>query len=89
MVISVDVKTAIEQNLELMTSQTNAYLPFLKVAFPGVRDFSELVFNMMVGNALTVFISQGAMRLQSPSADDFVEFGQIVESYKSKVKDLF
>ena len=89
MAISVDVKTTIEQNLELMTNQTKAYLPFLKVAFPGVRDFSELVFNMMVGNALTVFISQCAMRLQSPSADDFAEFGQIVESYKSKVKDLF
>lgn len=89
MTISVDIKTAIEQNLDLMISQTKAYLPFLRVAFPGVHDFSELVFNMMVGNALTVFISQCTMRLQSPSADDFAEFGRIVESYRSKVKDLF
>ena len=80
---------AIESNMELMLNQTKAYLPFLKVAFPAVRDLSELTFNMMVGNALTVFISQLAMRMQSPSESDFAEFGTIVEEYKSKVKELF
>ena len=80
---------AIESNMELMLNQTKAYLPFLKVAFPAVRDLSELTFNMMVGNALTVFISQLAMRMQSPSESDFAEFGIIVEAYKSKVKELF
>jgi hypothetical protein len=89
MTISSDVKMAIERNMELMLNQTKSYLPFLKVAFPAVRDLSELTFNMMVGNALTVFISQLAMRMQSPSESDFAEFGTIVETYKSKVKELF
>ena len=89
MTISPDIKTAIEKNMELMINQTRAYLPFLKVAFPAVRDISELTFNMMVGNALTVFISQFAMRMQSPSEGDFAEFGKIVEPYRSKVKEMF
>lgn len=89
MVISSDVKMAIERNMELMLNQTKSYLPFLKVAFPTVYDLSELTFNMMIGNALTVFISQLAMRMQSPSESDFAEFGTIVEAYKSKVKELF
>ena len=89
MTIQPEIKTAIERNMELMLSQTTAYLPFLKVAFPAVRDLSELTFNMMVGNALTVFVSQLAFRMQSPSASDFAEFGQIVEEYRSKVKEVF
>ena len=89
MTIQPDVKLAIEKNMDLMLNQTKAYLPFLKMAFPTVKDLSELTFNMMVGNALTVFISQLAMRMQSPSQNDFAEFGTIVEAYKSKVKELF
>lgn len=89
MVIQSEIKAAIDKNMELMLNQTKAYLPFLKVAFPAVRDLSELTFNMMVGNALTVFISQFAFRMQSPSEDDFAEFGKIVEAYRSKVKELF
>jgi len=89
MTIQPEIKTAIERNMELMINQTKAYLPFLKVAFPGVRDLSELTFNMMVGNALTVFISQFALRMQSPSENDFAEFGKIVEVYRSTVKELF
>jgi hypothetical protein len=87
--IQTEIKIAIERNMELMLNQTKAYLPFLKVAFPAVRDLSELTFNVMVGNAITVFVSQFAMRMQSPSAEDFAEFGKIVEVYRSKVKELF
>jgi hypothetical protein len=89
MVIQSEIKDAIDKNMELMLIQTKAYLPFLKVAFPAVRDLSELAFNMMMGNALTVFISQFAFRMQSPSESDFTEFGKIVEVYRSKVKELF
>ena len=89
MTVQPEIKIAIEKNMELMLDQTKAYLPFLKVAFPAVRDLSEMTFNMMVGNALTVFISQLAFRMQMPSASDFTEFGQIVEVYRSKVKELF
>ncbi len=89
MTIQPEVKAAIEKNMELMLNQTKIYLPFLKMAFPAVKDLSEMTFNMMVGNALTVFVSQCAMRMQIPSASDYTEFGQIVEVYKSKVKELF
>jgi hypothetical protein len=89
MTIQPEIKAAIEKNMELMLNQTKAYLPFLKVAFPAVRDLSELTFNMMMGNAFTLFVAQLAFRMQTPSASDFVEFGQIVESYRSKVKELF
>lgn len=89
MTIQPDIKIAVEKNMELMVNQTKVYLPFLKVAFPRVQDLSELTFNMMVGNALTVFLSQFAMRMQSPSETDFAEFGQIVGPYKNKVKEMF
>jgi len=88
-VIQSEIKIAIDKNMELMLNQTKAYLPFLKIAFPGVQDLSELTFNMMMGNAFTVFVSQFAFRMQSPSADDFAEFGKIVEAYRGKVKELF
>jgi hypothetical protein len=89
MAIPADIKTAVEKNMELMTGQTGAYLPFLKVAFPNVKDFSELIFNMMVGNTLTVFVAQYAMRMQSPSEEDFAEFGKLVEQYRKKIKEMF
>jgi hypothetical protein len=89
MTISSEIKAAIESNMELMINQTGAYVPFLKVAFPRVRDISDLTFNMMIGNALTVFITQFAMRMQSPSESDFAEFGKLVEAYRSRVKELF
>ena len=89
MAIPADIKTAVEKNMELMTDQTRTYLPFLKVAFPNVKDFSELIFNMMVGNTLTVFVSQYAMRMQSPSEEDFAEFGKLVEQYRKKIKEMF
>jgi hypothetical protein len=89
MTIQPEIKTVIEKNMELMINQTKAYLPFLKLAFPAVSNISDWTFNMMAGNALTVFVSQLAMRMQSPSASDFAEFGQIVEAYRNKVKELF
>jgi hypothetical protein len=75
--------------MDLMMSQTDIYSPFLKVAFPRVRDFSELVFDMMVRNALIIFISQYTMRILSPTEEDFAEFRKMVEPYRSKVKELF
>jgi hypothetical protein len=89
MTIQPEIKSAIEKNMELMINQTKAYLPFLKVAFPAVPNIADWTFNMMVGNALNLFVSHLAMRMQSPSASDFAEFGQIVEAFRSKVKELF
>ena len=89
MTIQPEIKDAIEKNMELMLNQTKAYLPFLKIAFPAVRDISELCFNLMVGNALTTFISQNALRMKSPEEQDFAEFGGIVEKYRTRVKEMF
>lgn len=89
MTIQPEIKDTIEKNMELMLNQTKAYLPFLKVAFPAVKDLPEMCFNLMVGNTLTVFISQYAWRMQSPGESDFTEFGTIVEKYRQKVKEMF
>ena len=89
MVLQPEVKDAIERNMELMLTQTKSYLPFLRVAFPGVKDLPEMCYNLMVGNALTTFLSQYALRMKSPGESDFTEFGAIVEKYRSKVKEMF
>jgi len=89
MTLQPEIKDAIERNMELMLTQTKSYSPFLKVAFPGVKDLSEMCYNLMVGNALTTFLSQYALRMKSPSESDFAEFGTIVEKYRSKVKEMF
>lgn len=89
MAVRPEVKEIIERNMDLMLKQGKAYLPFLQVAFPQVKDLSEMCFNLMVGNALTTFLSQYALRMQSPEEKDFAEFGAIVEPYRAKVKGLF
>lgn len=89
MAIQPEIKDAVEKNMELMLNQTKAYVPFLRVAFPAVKDLSELCFNLMLGNALTTFVSQYALRMQSPKEADFAEFGTIVEQYRIKVKAMF
>lgn len=89
MTLQPEIKDAIERNMELMLTQTKSYLPFLRVAFPGVKDLSEMCYNLMVGNALTTFLSQYALRMKSPGEGDFAEFGAIVEKYRSKVKEMF
>ena len=89
MTLQPEIKDAIERNMELMLTQTKSYLPFLRVAFPGIKDLSEMCYNLMVGNALTTFLSQYALRMKSPGENDFAEFGAIVEKYRSKVKEMF
>jgi hypothetical protein len=89
MAIQSEIKDAIERNMDLMLTQTKSYLPFLRLAFPGVKDLPEMCYNLMIGNALTTFLSQYSLRLQSPSESDFAEFGAIVEKYRTKVKEIF
>ena len=89
MTLQPEIKDTIERNMELMLTQTKSYLPFLRIAFPGVKDLSEMCYNLMVGNALTTFLGQYALRMKSPGEGDFAEFGVIVEKYKGKVKELF
>ncbi|MEO9278080.1 MAG: hypothetical protein ABI340_09920 [Nitrososphaera sp.] len=89
MVLDNEIKDAVEKNMELMLNQTKAYLPFIRVAFPSAKDLPELCFNLMVGNALSTFITQFSFRMKSPNENDFAAFGTIVESYRKKVKALF
>ncbi len=89
MALDNEVKNVIEKNMELMLNQTKTYLPFIQVAFPGVKDIPDLCFNLMVGNALTTFITQLSFHMKSPTEEDFAEFGTIVEQYRKKVKEMF
>ncbi|MFZ1077824.1 MAG: hypothetical protein WAN47_10395 [Nitrosotalea sp.] len=89
MTLQPEVKEIIERNMDLMLRQTKSYLPFLKIAFPAVRDLSEMCYNLMVGNAPTTFLSQYALRMQNLGENDFTEFGALVEQYRQKVKEMF
>lgn len=89
MTIQPQVKEIIEQNMELMLKQVHVYLPFLRVAFPQANNLPEMCYNLMVGNALSTFLSQYTLRMQSPNEGDFAEFGVIVEKFRDKVKGLF
>ncbi len=84
-----EIKETIEKTMDLILAQIKSYKPFIRVAFPSVKDLSDLCYNLMVGNALTAFLGQCAMRMQTPSKDDFAEFGVIVEKYREKVKEIF
>ena len=89
MAIPSDITKTLENQMELMIKQAQAYVPFIKSAFPGVTDLSEMCFNMIVGNVLTTFVTQYVVRMQYPNEQDFVEFGTITQKYKEKIKELF
>lgn len=89
MTIDPEIKSIIENQIELMIKQTKAYLPFVRLAFPGVKDLSDAAFSLIVANVLPVFLTQYAMRLKSPSKQDFVEFGILTNKYKEKIKKMF
>jgi len=89
MTLQPEIKEIVERNMDLMLTQTKAYIPFLKIAFPQTKDLPELCYNLMVGNALTTFLSQYTLRMKSPNQEDFAEFGVLMEQYRQKVKELF
>jgi len=89
MTIQPEVKETVEKNMDLMLTQLKSYHPFLRVAFPSIKDLSEMCYNLMIGNALTTFLSQYSLRMQTPNKDDFAEFGTIVEKYHEEVKKVF
>jgi hypothetical protein len=77
-----------KKHLDLLLDQAKSYQPFIKNAFPGV-NLSDACFNLIVGNAFSVFLSQYAMRMISPTEDDFIEFGKLTSQYKEKINELF
>ncbi len=89
MAIPIDIQDYVEKNMKLMISQTETYLPFIKVAFPYSQNLADGVYNLIVGSALSVFVNQYAMRMKYPTADDFSEFGRLVLKYRDQVEKFF
>ena len=89
MAIPEDVKEYVEKQITLMISQTEAYMPFIKVAFPYSKNLADACYNLIVGSAVSVFVNQYAMRLKYPSAEDFTEFGKITVRYRDQIDKFF
>jgi len=89
MPIPEDVKENVEKQINLMISQTEAYLPFIKVAFPYSKNLADACYSLIVGSAVSIFVNQYAMRLKYPSAEDFTEFGKITVKYRDQIDKFF
>ena len=89
MAIPTDVQEYVEKNIKLMISQTETYLPFIKVAFPYSKNIADGVYNLIVGSALSVFVNQYAMRMKYPTAEDFADFRKIAFKYRDQVDQFF
>ncbi|MFN3654985.1 MAG: hypothetical protein ACK4TO_06625 [Candidatus Nitrosotenuis sp.] len=83
-----EIMDFMQKHLELLLNQAKSYRPFIKTAFPSI-NLSDACFNLIVGNAFSVFLGQYAMRMQSPTEQDFAEFGSLVSQYKEKINELF
>lgn len=89
MAIQEEVQEQVEKHIKLMISQTEAYLPFIKVAFPYSSNMADACYSMIVGSALSVFVNQYAMRMKYPTVDDFTEFGRFVQKYRDQIDQFF
>lgn len=76
------------RHLELLLSQTKSYVPFIKTAFPSI-DLTNACFNLIVGNAFSVFLGQYAMRIKSPTEEDLIEFSKMASQYREKISEFF
>lgn len=89
MAIPDDIGEFVEKHIKLMVSQTETYLPFIKVAFPYSKNVADGVYNLIIGSALSVFVNQFAMRMKYPTEKDFAEFGKIALRYRDQVDQFF
>ncbi len=89
MAIPDEVEKVIEKHINLMISQTETYLPFIKVAFPYSNNVADGVYNLIIGSALSVFVNQYATRMINPTVEDFTEFGKIAIKYRDQVDQFF
>lgn len=89
MAVPADVQDYVEKHIKLMISQTETYLPFIRVAFPYSKNLADGVYNLIIGSALSVFVNQYAMRMKYPTSDDFTEFGKIALKYRDQVDQFF
>jgi hypothetical protein len=89
MPIPEDIQDFVEEQINLMISQIEAYLPFIKVAFPYSKNLADACYNLIVGSAVLIFLNQYAMRLKYPSAEDFTEFGKVTLKYRDQIDQIF
>ena len=89
MAIPSDIQEYVEKNIKLMISQTETYLPFIKVAFPYSKNLADGVYNLIAGSALSVFVNQYAMRMKYPTTEDFSEFGKLAIRYRDQIDQFF
>ena len=89
MAVPADVQDYVEKHIKLMISQTETYLPFIRVAFPYSKNLADGVYNLIIGSALSVFVNQYAMRMKYPTPDDFTEFGKIALKYRDQIDQFF
>ena len=89
MAIPADVEEYVEKHIKLMISQTETYLPFIKVAFPYSNNLADGVYNLIMGSALSVFVNQYAMRMKYPTSDDFADFGKVALKYRDQIDQFF
>ena len=89
MAIPDEVEEYVEKHIKLMISQTETYLPFIKVAFPYSNNIADGVYNLIIGSALSVFVNQYTARMQNPTVEDFTEFGRIALKYRDQVDKFF
>jgi uncharacterized protein YukJ len=89
MAIDADIEEFVEKHIQLMISQTETYLPFIRVAFPYSNNVADGVYNLIIGSALSVFVNQFTMKMKYPTADNFAEFGKIALKYRDQVDKFF
>ena len=89
MVIQEDIQTYVENHLKLLVQQTETYLPFIKTAFPYSTNLADSCFSLIVGNALSVFINQYAMKMKFPTTSDFEDFGKLTVKYRDQINKFF
>ncbi len=89
MAVPADVEEVVEKHIKLMISQTETYLPFIKVVFPYSNNVADSVYNLIIGSALSVFVNQYTLKMKYPTAEDFTDFGKIAIRYRDQVDQFF
>lgn len=89
MTIPLEVQDYLEKHIKLLVSQTETYIPFIKVAFPYSKNLADACYSLIVGSALSVFVNQYAMRMKYPQAEDFTDFGRIIAKYREQIDQFF
>ena len=89
MVIPDDNEEFVEIHIKLMISQTETYLPFIKIVFPYSNNVADSVYNLIIGSALSVFVNQFTMKMKNPTVEDFTDFGKIALKYRDQIDQFF